>query len=263
MSNKNFKIKIPEFYIDAFLKKMKNSKKRSIEINNEFSEIELTMSEHRLMLAIFAIYTKLGYSDEIIKNGIRISRYRLYKEMRYPKSIGSSDKQLVKSALEKLSKRIFTICIKKYEKTLKDKRQFKYFTVYNKLFELSDENKLLHIKLNTIFIKKNYFRLIDSDIYLQLKELLKSDNRKVSKYHFNFLLWLLKQTKSTKPNEINIDKLSEILKFPQDDIAHKSQIIKKIRSMYEDFQNLGFISMFEIDQKAKSGSRKDIIHVKL
>ena len=64
-----------------------------------------------------------------------------------------------------------------------------------------------------------------------------------------------------KPLEINIDKLIEILKLPNDP-AHKWRARARARELYEDFKRLGDIADYKIDVPTQNGSTKDVIYLR-
>ena len=64
-----------------------------------------------------------------------------------------------------------------------------------------------------------------------------------------------------KPLEINVDKLIEILKLPNDS-AHRWRARAKVRELYEDFRRLGDIGEYKINVHAQNGNTKDVIYLR-
>ena len=280
----NIEVPIPGHYLDSLIASKHTLLRSQLErvriIAADFKAIDLTADEHRALMAIWSMYHRIGYKEETFKKGITLTAYELCKRMDYPSdNLGRFGGKVRKSALHaliSLSKKAFTIYFTKFKRIEKGENVYDAIVMPNctlldieyKASDVTEEELMkgnleekvsrIHLRIKPIFFSNNYYRLFRANFYSRLKAVLSKSNRRVTKYHWNFAFWRLKQMNSKKPIEINVDKLVEILKLPNDS-AHRSRARTKARELYEDFKKLGDISDYKIDVPAQNGNTKDVI----
>lgn len=283
----NIEVPVPGHYLDSLLATKNTLLRSQLEkvriIAADFKAIDLTADEHRALMGIWSIYHRIGYDEATFKNGVSLTVYELCKRMGYPADnmgrFGGKVRKAALNALLGLSKKTFTIYFTKF------KRKEKGGNVYDAIilpnctlldieYEASDvtedelargdvEEKVsrIHLRIKPIFYSNNYYKLFRMNFYSRLKEVLLKEHRRVTRYHWIFAFWRLKQMNTRKPLEINIDKLIEMLKLPSDP-AHKWRARVKARELYEDFKKLGDITDYKIDVPTQNGSTKDVIYLR-
>jgi len=283
----NIDVPIPGHYLDSLLATKNTLLRSQLEkvriIAADFKGIDLTADEHRALMGIWSIYHRIGYNERTFKKGITLTVYELCKRMGYPADdMGRFGGKVRKAALEallSLSKKTFTIYFTKFKRIEKGENVYDAIimpncTLLDIKYEASDvtedelvkgevEEKVskIHLRIKPIFYSDNYYKLFKTNFYSRLKAVLSKDGRRVTRYHWIFAFWRLKQMNFKKPIEINIDKLVDVLKLPNDS-AHKWRARAKVRELYEDFKRLGDISDYKIDVPAQNGSTKDIIYLR-
>lgn len=260
---------------------------------NIFQEIDLSLEDWKILNGYFTLYTKFGFPVE----GVVTSWANFYKACGVKtilKKDGKKDfpgreiKKIFKHLL-RLTMNSVTICYKR--KNPADSKRGELVVVRNEplckfvrlYYRLSDdqikhlpekyrklylekikENKflrLVHFKLNPILIEDpTFFRMYDANIYEELKEVKEKENKRVSKYDFNFFFWMLRQTQTKV--EINMLKLAKIIKLPESAIKKKVGYVREfLKEIYETFKTLGYITQYELDVPAVNGGYKDIIYL--
>lgn len=243
----------------------------------DFKRVNLEANEHRALVAIFGVYKDVGYVEKTFLEGVTLTAYEICKRMWFKQDkLGRFGSKAIKEALNailNLSKKTFTIYFLKYKGIDKGKRIYDALIIpncplLNVEYEASDvteedlktgkvDGKVtkIHLKINPVFWKEGYYKLCDRNFYKNMKVVL-GPKRRVSKYHWNFMLWINKQARNVV--EINADKLIKLLKMPTDS-AHATRERRKLRQMYEDFKMVGYIEEYQIDVIAQNGKTKDVI----
>jgi hypothetical protein len=283
----NIDVPIPGHYLDSLLATKNTLLRSQLEkvriIAADFKGIELSADEHRALMGIWSTYHRIGYNERTFKNGITLTAYELCKRMGYPADnmgrFGGKARKAALTALLNLSKKTFTIYFTKFKRVEKGENVYDAIVMPNCTlldieYEASDitedelvrgdvEEKVsrIHMRIKPVFYSDNYYKLFRSNFYSRLKEVLSKEGRRVTRYHWIFAFWRLKQLNTRKPLEINIDKLIEILKLPNDP-AHKWRARARARELYEDFKRLGDIADYKIDVPTQNGSTKDVIYLR-
>jgi len=277
-------IRVPGPYIDAHMAtvgSLLNSGKENIQgYAEKFKPIDLSSNEHRAIIALCSLYHEAGYNAEVFKKGVIFTPYDLCKRMGYQKDkkgrFGGKARRSALDALLSLSRRSFDIYLRRWTRKERGKNIFDVVVLPNKsLIDIQysasnvTEEDLenggikgkvvkINIQIKPFFYKEGYYLLFEKNFYLRLKEILEKENRRVSKYHWNLALWLLKQKKHKKTAEINIDKLTVMLKIP-DGAGHKTRARNIVRAIYMDFKTAGYIEEYKTDIPARNGKTKDIL----
>ena len=277
---------VPGHYIDAHMateKSLLNSSREKIRVYaKEFKPINLSSNEHRAMTALWGLYHEAGYNEEVFKTGVIVTPYDLCKRMGYSKDkkgrFGGKARRSALNALINLSRKSFDIYVTKYTGRENGKKIFDVVVLPNKSLidiqyaasNVTEEDLIngavkgkvakIHIQIKPLFYKEGYYLLFEKNFYTRLKEILKKENRRVTKYHWNFAFWLLKQKANKKSVEINIDKLTVALKIPQG-ARHKARARGIVRGLYKDFKMAGHIEEFKVDIAAQNGNTKDVLIV--
>ncbi len=280
------KIIVPGHYIDAHMateKSLLNSPKEKIRVYaKEFKPINLSSNEHRAMTALWGLYHEAGYNEEVFKTGVIVTPYDLCKRMGYSKDkkgrFGGKARRSALNALINLSRKSFDIYVTKYTGRENGKNIFDVVVLPNKSLidiqyaasNVTEEELMnggikgkvakIHIQIKPLFYKEGYYMLFEENFYSILKEIVKKENRRVTKYHWNFAFWLIKQEANKKTVEINIDKLTTALKIP-DSVGHKARSRGIVRGLYRDFKAAGYIEEYKTDIAAQNGT-KDILTIR-
>ena len=277
---------VPGHYIDAHMateKSLLNSPKEKIRVYaKEFKPINLSSNEHRAMTALWGLYHEAGYNEEVFKTGVIVTPYDLCKRMGYSKDkkgrFGGKARRSALNALINLSRRTFDIYVTKYTGRENGKKIFDVVVLPNKSLidiqyaasNVTEEDLIngavkgkvakIHIQIKPLFYKEGYYLLFEKNFYTRLKEILKKENRRVTKYHWNFAFWLLKQRRHRKTVDINVDKLAVTLKIP-DDTGHRVRARDIVRLLYRDFKTMGDIKEYKTDILTQGGGTKDILAI--
>ena len=233
------------------------------------------------MLAIQSKYSEMGYNKSVFKSGVSFSTYEFCKFMGYKQDrkgrFGSKRVKEAVSALLSLSRNTFSVCYAKFLKKEDNQNVYEVVAIPNchlidiiysasnvteeelEKGRIEEKVSKIHVRIFPKFCSEGYYKLFEEKFYQRLKFLLEKSGRKVSKYHFNFALWYMKQNKKRVCHEINVDKLARLLKIPFD-VAHKTRARLIVRKMYEDFKELGYLEKFKIDAPAQKLKTKDILY---
>ena len=281
------RITVPTHYLDAYLatqrRLMESGDKSVIEFAKNFENIKLTLTEHRVLMAIFSFYDDSGHSHETFAIGVAITIHELCKRMGYQIDskgrFGGSERKEALDALLSLSEKKFSIFFSKFSRKEGKEKYFEVIAIPNYPLlqivysasnvsqeELSagkfeDKVTKIQVRVYEKFYNPSYYKLFEANFYQRLNDVLKRQRRRVGRYHFNFALWCLRQNHHRKPVEINVDKLVEILKIPSDG-SHRSRARSIVRQLYQDFKEIGYIESYEVDAPAQKVKTKDILGLK-
>jgi hypothetical protein len=277
-------IAIPGHYINAHMAtqaSLLNSDSNKIQVfAKDFKSISLSSDEHRAMLALWSIYNEAGHKEDVYKQGVLFTAYELCNRMAYSKDkkgrFGGKVRKAALDALLSLSRRTFDVYLKNWTGKKGGKDTFDVLVMPNiSLIDIkyaasnvTEEDLIngrvkgkvikIQVRIKPFFYKEGYFMLFEANFYRKLKEVLDKDNRRLSKYHWNFAIWLLKQTFGKKTIEINVDKLATALKIPIS-AGHITRARMIARGLYEDFKNIEYVAAYKTNIAAKGGGTKDII----
>ncbi len=285
--NEDFSIVIPVMghYMDALFASeetlTKCPKVFSEAAVKTFNPPKLTAGQHRALYGLFKIYSRRGLSLKTFTEGIFVTPYELCEAMEYKRnklgkfhiadqkeaienvmSIGRKMMDIYKKEFQEVNKKndkkVYKVCVHKDVKLLD--------CVYQAFVEdeedTEEEEKVrkhvrkLWVKLHESLFNEHYFKLSLSNFYSEISQVLRKNNRRITEYHWTFMLWLLKQNKQT--TEINVDKLVKILKIYTDN-KNLSRARKYVRDLYVEFKEINYLIDYEFDVQAKSGGKKDVL----
>jgi len=283
---KNSHIKVMGYFLDTSLstknKLLASKDQRLQRFSKNFKELDLGLNEHRCLLAILGKYTDEGYGTDISEKGVTFTTYEFCKWMGFKQdSKGRFGSRRIKEAMHallSLSRRYFSVYFKKYMRREDGHDVYEIialpschlidiiYSASNVTEEELENGKVedkvskIHVRIFTKFFNEGYYKLFEANFYQRLKALLNKSNRRPTKYHFNFALWHLKQNKKFDFAEINVNKLAILLKIPFDS-AHVTRARSIVRTLYKDFQDLGYLKKYEIDIPAQTMETKDRLYL--
>jgi len=273
-------------YLDAIFASEDTLRKRNNMFKEDyiqaFNPPKFTAGQHRALYGVFKLYQKKGFTLHHITKGIYLTPYELCEAMEYRRNKDgkfhiADQKEAIGNVIS-VGKTLVDIYHRRFIEVNKNKKRLFEVTVYKdvKMLEceyraiVSEEEKmlldpelrgkarLLKVKLHESLFNPQYFKLSVTSFYSELREVLNKDNKRMSEYHWIFMLWLLKQNKQKM--EINIDKLVKIFNIPTDN-KHLPRARKKVRELYSIFKDIEYLLDYEIDVKAKNGNTKDILTI--
>lgn len=273
-------------YMDALFATDDTLKKRTKifdeKIIQAFNPPKFTAGQHRTLYGIFKIYEKRGINLITFTKGIFVTPYELCDAMEYKRNKnggfnGADQKEALKNlrdlaymsvdiyqrkfeGLNKDKKRVFEVSVTVGEKILQYKYQAKGVTEEDQKSEskVRLKAKKLWLKLNETFFSPNYFKLAVSNFYSEMAEVLNSKKKRITEYHWTFMLWLLKQNK--QEIGINIDKLVKVIKVHVGPRC-LSRARKYVRELYSEFKEIDYLLDYQMDVKTKNGGKKDVLVV--
>jgi len=273
-------------YMDALFATDDTLKKRTKifdeKIIQAFNPPKFTAGEHRTLYGIFKIYEKRGINLITFTKGVFVTPYELCEAMEYKRNKngdfnGADQKEVLKNVralayklvdiytrrfegLNKNKKRVFEVSVTVGEKIIQYKYQAKGVTEddQEKESKVRQKTKKLWIKLNESLFSPNYFKLAVSNFYSEMSEVISKKNKRMTEYHWTFMLWLLKQSK--QEIGINIDKLVKILKVHTGP-RNLSRARKYVRELYSEFKEINYLLDYKVDVKTKNGGKKDVLVV--
>lgn len=243
----------------------------------DYQSIDLTSTQHRILFAIFQLYSERGLSNEVIKNGVEFSLYEICKHMHYKQygrnSIpGKCREEVMRGLLDLSAKKYPALHTQRYDAKLK-----KAFVIVipnqsvleMKLCYVGDtfmeaEQTIRDFKPARVWVKvcphlvsSTYFRQMDWNFYERMKT--DAGVARLQPHHWLYYYWLARSSHVIR--KASLEELLHILKLnlSSTDPARQRKLISTLHAQYK---KAGYISKFEVDQRDHKTpmKRNDVIY---